>query len=296
MIAEDVKILLVEDDPLIVKMIQSILEQASYSVYVAGNGIQAIHLLEELVPHLIICDIMMPKMDGLKFRELIREDLDLQLVPFIFLTALNTEEDRLRGYKLDADDYITKPFEPFEFLARIQQKVSKYKLYHNQITYDALTQLYNRRFLMTQLAKELERVKRYKRFLSLIMIDIDTFKTINDSYGHLVGDAVLKEIARILSENIRDIDFAGRYGGEEFVIVMPEIEKDICIQISERLRRLIANAVLTEMKITVSFSGGIASAPEDGLEVKTLLIKADKALYLAKKLGKNRILPYGKNE
>jgi len=292
LMVDDIKILIVEDDALIVKMLQSLLEQEGYTVYVSNDGIHAIHVLEELIPHLIICDVMMPRMDGHKFREIIMQDLELQLVPFIFLTALSSPQDKIKGFQLEADDYITKPFEPDEFLARVRQKISKFKLYYTQITYDALTTLYNRRFLMTQLMKELERVKRFSHKLSVIMIDLDTFKDINDSHGHTIGDAVLRAFAEALKSNMRSVDFAGRYGGEEFVIVMPEMDKDTSLIAAERIRSTIAALPVTEKNINVSFSGGVASAPEDGLDVKTLLLKADKALYQAKKSGRNKIVPY----
>ncbi|MFC1853684.1 GGDEF domain-containing protein [candidate division CSSED10-310 bacterium] len=288
----DMKILFVEDDKFVINVVKALLEDEGYTVYVAKDGIEALNILEEIVPHLILCDIMMPKLNGFEFRNFIMNDPDLKLVPFIFLTALSDTEDRIRGFKLDADDYITKPFEEEDLIARVQTKLKKFRQYQDLIAIDSLTGLLSRRYIMNQLKKETERVKRYNAKCSIVMVDIDTFKEINDNYGHDVGDMVLTLLGHAFQNNIRETDFAGRYGGEEFLIIMPGVDKQACLAATNRLKKTISDLPISDYKIHITFSGGISMAPEDGTDVKTLLIKADKALYQAKKLGKDRIIPY----
>lgn len=280
-------ILIVEDEADAKHLIRLLLEREGFTVYEASDGYEALNLLEEVMPHLIICDILMPNMDGFEFRNHIVSDPDLELVPFIFLTALSGKKDIMKGFQLEVDDYIVKPFDNDDLISRIKAKINKFALYRTLITVDVLTGLYNRRFLINQFKKELERVKRYNRRVSCIMIDIDNFKSVNDTYGHITGDMVLRGFAEALQRNLRDSDFVGRYGGEEFVLVVPETNKELCLKAGNRIKKKISEISYTHQNITLTISGGIASAPEDGLDVKTLLYRADQALYAAKKTGKN---------
>ncbi|MFC1851975.1 diguanylate cyclase [candidate division CSSED10-310 bacterium] len=289
---EESSILLIEDNKDTILVIRTLLETEGYVVHVSKDGEEAINVLEEISPDLIICDIMMPRMDGFKFRYLIEQDPDLRIIPFIFLTALAETQYKLQGLELNPDDYITKPFEPQELLARIKSKLQRYQFYKTLIKYDSLTHLMNRRSIISQLKNELERVKRYNRKLSIIMIDIDNFKSINDTYGHNIGDVVLKSFARKLKDNLRECDFAGRYGGEEFILIMPEIDKEECLIAANRLREQIENLSFTKQDLHVTISGGIATAPDDSDDVKSLLIYADKAMYESKSRGKNCISKY----
>ncbi|MFC1852426.1 diguanylate cyclase [candidate division CSSED10-310 bacterium] len=289
---DDVRILVVEDDKDTLTILTSFLQKNNYTVYTALNGRDALYLLEEIIPDLIVCDIMMPKMDGFEFRNLIWNDPELQLVPFIYLSALSAPEDRFKGYELHADDYMVKPFDFEDLLIRIKAKLEKYQLYKNFVRYDALTRIFSRRFIMTLLNKELERVKRLERLVSISMIDIDNFKSINDLYGHPAGDAVLNDIAKVIQSTLRQYDFIGRYGGEEFLIVMPELNKRDAATAIDRIRVNLSKQKITTYNLSVTFSAGVAAAPEDGTEMKSLIYKADKALYSAKKLGKNRVELY----
>lgn len=289
-----INIMVIEDDSDIVWIIRTLLEREGYKVHSADNGEKAIYMLEDLHPDLILCDIMLPFMNGYEIRKIIQQDADLQLVPFIYLSALTSSEHKMKAFELNPDDYITKPFEPAELVARIKAKLRKYHLYESLIKFDTLTQVLNRRAFMSQLTIEMERVERYNRILSLLMIDIDNFKRINDKYGHPVGDAVLKSIGIALQSNFRDIDFIGRYGGEEFLICMPEANKEKCLLASNRLRTKIEDNSTIEPSISFTISGGIAEAPLHGLNVKTILLNVDKALYTAKKNGKNCIVVFEK--
>ncbi len=171
------------------------------------------------------------------------------------------------------------------------EKSSLYKKLQTLSMHDSLTGIYNRRYFNSRLNEEFERVEKFKLSLSLLMVDIDHFKKINDNYGHLVGDVVLKEVAKIIKKNIREIDFTARYGGEEFVVILQETDKDGAIFVGERIRENIASKIIKafdeDVKTTVSL--GLASYPQDSRYPGMLLELADKALYRAKNKGRNRL-------
>ena len=285
-------ILLVEDDSQLINILGLMFERKGYNFEIAHNGLEAMESLERRMPDLIVSDIMMPKMDGLQFRKKILQVKDYSLIPFVFLTAKNKKEEKLQGLRLRVDDYITKPFEIDEFLARLDSIIERQNLLKDLILFDPLTNLYNRRSLENRLKYELKRVKRYKQFLSLLIFDLDHFKTVNDTYGHIAGDDVLKGVAELLHTSLRDVDFAARYGGEEFVLVMPDTDKSQARLVGDRLRKDIEQAGFGDHHIRVTVSGGIATAPTDSSRVRFLINKADKALYRAKLNGRNRIEVY----
>lgn len=286
------KILLIDDEVDTVKLMATYLKREGFKVYQANNGREALFLLEEIVPDLIICDVMMPHMDGFEFRNAIWQDPDLQLIPFIFMTALGSIENRKKGYELFADDYLVKPFDFDELTTRIRAKLEKYRLVQKMLRYDTLTKVYSRRFLSSLLSIEIERCKRHSRELSIAMIDLDNFKQINDSHGHIIGDEVLYRVAQFFSQNIREYDSICRYGGEEFIIVMPEISKEAAKQVLSRLQLELSEMEMTEFDVRITCSAGISGFPEDGGDLKTLIYNADKGLHRAKKLGKNRVELY----
>ncbi len=282
-------ILLVEDDREMLKLLKMYLNHYSYNILEATTGEEALSILQNTLPDLIISDIMMPKMDGYDLRKKILTKEHLRLIPFIFLTAKGLNDDIIEGFKLFADDYISKPFNPEILKIKVDTLLQKYTEINKLVRFDGLTKLYNRRALESYFNQELNRVIRYQQNLSVLMLDIDHFKRINDLYGHNAGDEVLKKIAEHLQEQIRDVDIAARYGGEEFVILMPETDKDTAYMVATRLKESIAqiNYSRPEFKVTVSI--GIASAPKDGTTAQELLKQADQAMYLAKRNGKNRV-------
>jgi diguanylate cyclase (GGDEF)-like protein len=285
------KILVVEDDKLIVKILVRILKKNNYEPLTAYNGLEAFESLKSgAVPDMIICDIMMPKMDGLLFRKKMIEYEEFKMIPFIFVTAKSNTKDKIIGLELGVDDYITKPFAPEEVVARVKAILNRYEQYNQLIRFDGLTQLFNRRTVEFKLLNELNRVKRYDVLSSILLIDLDHFKNINDTFGHRFGDKVLVEISKEILRQLREVDFAGRIGGEEFLIVMPETNKADAFQVSERLRKAVSHIVFSGYDCQITISGGLVSAPLDGVEMDRLLKKADSALYLAKNAGRNRIV------
>lgn len=288
--AEKVNILVVEDNPQFIQLLQIYLKKAGYGIWLANNGQEAMQILSDHIPDLIISDIMMPEMDGWAFRHRVLQDPELRMIPFIFLTAKDTTEERIAGFKLTVDDYIPKPFEPRELIVRIQAILDKHKLYSDLIKYDSMTNLYNRRTIEVMLQKEIKRTLRYNLSLSVLLLDIDHFKYWNDQFGHPYGDYVIRLVAEKLIGTFRDVDFAGRLGGDEFIVAMPETDRDAAFQVAERLRRELRGIKLEKSENPINISAGIASIPVDADDYTELMNKADKALYDAKKMGRNRVV------
>lgn len=285
-------VLIVEDDPQMANMLTIYLQNDGFHVTVAQNGQEALDIFHNYHPDIIVSDIMMPNMDGFAFRHHLLQDSELRLIPFIFLSAKGKVEEKVDGLKMSVDDYITKPFALPELVARIESILERHQRFSDLIKYDSLTKLYNRRTLGSMLRTELNRAKRYNLKLSVFLLDVDYFKTCNDTFGHAFGDYVLIMVAEKLLTQFRDVDFAGRLGGDEFVVIMPETDKESCFLVAERLRNSLAGLKLNEKDFQISISGGIACAPEDGLQLEALLEKADNALYEAKRRGRNQIVGY----
>jgi len=255
----------------------------------AEDGIAALELLTHISPDLIISYIMMPRMDGYAFRkELLKRETN-QFIPFIFLTAKDQKADILKGMQYNADAYISKPFDPQVLVAKVGAILRKYARFNELIRFDALTKVFNRQTLESNLRGELNRVRRYEQKTTILMVDLDSFKSLNDTYGHDFGDSVLKRVAHRFKEKLRDIDFVGRVGGEEFIIVMPNTDKEAGLFVANRIREGVQNLSFEHPEVRVTFSGGVASAPEDAQEMERLIKKADMALYRAKENGRNRI-------
>lgn len=287
-------------------MLRNILEpQLGCRIDEASTGEEALLKAKEAPHDLIILDIFLPDTIGIN---LINQIIDLEKdwIPIIVITAAEDKNLLKEALEKGAIDYIKKPFDDIEIIARVKSALRTRKLYRDlkeaneklremAIT-DELTKLYNRRYTMSTLAIEFRRSKRYKTPLSVLIGDIDHFKSINDLYGHLTGDEVLKTCSRIIRENIREVDIAGRYGGEEFLIVLPNTGLDGAVTVAERLRIEISEYVIEisrgeTLSITMSF--GVCSYPEKAIENEEDMIKlADEALYISKQMGRNRTTFY----
>jgi diguanylate cyclase (GGDEF)-like protein len=268
----------------------------------AEDGIEAFKLLCATPFDLIICDLEMPRIDGFKLLSMIAGRAELRDIPVIMLTGHGNRELKIKLLGQGASDYVTKPFDTGELIARVKVQL-KIKTLQDELkksnemlkrlsNTDPLTNLYNRRYMMTMLEKELLRAERKGWPLSLAMIDIDHFKQVNDHHGHLQGDHVLASVARFTQLGLRRYDFAARYGGEEFVITLPETSHADALMIAERVRRQVAlhqfSDRLRQLQVTVSI--GVATYPADGItSVDDLLREADEALYRAKAAGRNRV-------
>ncbi len=287
-------ILIVEDSQINSKLCQSLLMKNGYDTEICSDGESALEFLSKNTPDLILLDIIMPGIDGFQFSESIKTNPRLKDTPVIFLSAMNDEESIIRGFNSGGVDYITKPFRTQELLARtrthIELKKAKEKLMQMAIT-DELTGLANRRYFMDRLNSEYDRTKRYESKFSLLMIDIDHFKKINDNYGHKAGDLVLMETSLKMKKSLRTSDIIGRVGGEEFSVLLPETEIKSALNIAERIRIRVEESVVIydseELSVTVSI-GATQSSPGD-LTIDDIFIRADTAMYNAKKEGRNKV-------
>lgn len=296
------KILIAEDDPVSRRVLEVFLLKRGYSVQTVSNGVDALTELEvKDAPRLAVLDWMMPGMEGTQVCERIRQSTDRPYVYILLLTARSQKEDLLQGLGSGADDYLTKPFDPQELEARLQVGKRILDLQDNLIatreelryraTHDALTGLHNRAAILETLKHEQSRQLRAGGSFGILMIDIDHFKKINDTHGHPAGDVVLQEIARRMKASVRDYDTVGRYGGEEFLIVIPTSDAAGTIAIGERIRKTIERKPIStekgELKVTGSV-GVAVSSPTLPVDSEMLLRLADEALYRAKAMGRNR--------
>jgi len=293
------KILVAEDSKYYRKILQDTLNNWGYTVVLADNGAQAlVKLKEKNGPKLAIIDWIMPGINGLEVCKKVRETINNSYIYLIFLTANSNKEDVIKGLEAGADDYITKPFNDLELKFRVKNGERILDL-ENRIMQlaltDPLTGLLNRRAFVDRLASEIARYKRLKQPLSLVMVDLDNFKNFNDTYGHLVGDEVLKHVATCFSRFLRKYDFIGRYGGEEFVVCIPGVDASEAYTIAERLRTSMKYVDIEQEKgeplqlyITASF--GICELNDSISDVYELTKEADEALYKAKANGKDQVV------
>lgn len=293
------QILIVEDDPISRRILESLLNKWGYSTISARNGLEAWDLMQgSNVPNFVISDWMMPNLTGIALCKRIRDLKTPGYIYFILLTTKTEKKDIIRGLEAGADDYIVKPFdrEELQYRVKIGERIIRLeKRIVSLANTDYLTGVLNRRAFMERFDKELNRCFRHGRALSVILADIDHFKRVNDEYGHLAGDSVLKRFAEILRSHHRPYDVLGRYGGEEFILCLPETDLSQAVSAAERMRKIIAGTefVLPDwpsgvIRITASF--GIFSDILSQQHLPEALIKlADDALYRAKEKGRNRI-------
>jgi two-component system, cell cycle response regulator len=297
------KILVAEDHPVTRKMLAIQLRKWGYEVISCSDGNEAWSMLSrEDAPRLVIMDWMMPGMDGVHICQEIRRAAKQPYVYIILLTSRNRAEDVVGGLEAGADDYIVKPFDPQELRVRVRAGSRVVQLQEDLFaalraseflaSHDPLTHLWNRAAILEALRKELARSKRENTSVGVIMADVDHFKRINDSYGHLAGDAVLREVARRMVSAIRPYDHVGRYGGEEFLVVLPGTDPENAHGLAERLRAAFDDEdIMTPegvFHVTLSFGVVTFDGGQDE-DLNPLIRAADTALYRAKNLGRNRV-------
>lgn len=296
-------ILIAEDDPVSRRLLEAKLVKWGYRVLVTGNGDEAWDVLQgEAPPQVAILDWMMPHIDGIELCKRVRASGREPYIYIILLTALQQEQDMVTGMDAGADDYITKPFKSNELAVRLRagwrivelqnQLIRAREAYREMATHDLLTGLWNHEEIVCILTRELNAVERPDQWVSVIMADIDHFKKVNDSYGHLAGDQILRTTSRKLQSLVSSSDSVGRYGGEEFLIILPGCDRDSAAATAKTLCRTIGNAAIhisAEM-VPITISLGVATARSRGRCTATDLIgAADSALYRAKAEGRNRV-------
>ncbi len=291
-------VLVVEDHPDQRDLLEIVLQREGYKVLTAGNGVEALDRLHNETVDLILTDIMMPQMDGFELVRRVRNVDHFQGIYIILITARIQEQDRVRGLDLGANDYITKPFSFSELLARIRVAVrvslehKKLRQFKGQALQDALTGLNNRRVLETTAEDAFHRTRENHSVLCLLFLDIDDFKTVNNKYGRSTGDKVLKKIAQILIKGAIKGAVCGRFGGEEFCLIMEDTALDVAIRQGEKLRTMVERGTFrpAQSKLSVTISIGISSTHlKKYSNYNGLFDDADKAMYAAKASGKNSV-------
>ena len=299
------RILIVDDNTMIRSEIKAVLMKDGGFTHFqeAADGLTAFKIIMETPPDLVLCDLVMPGFDGLKFLGLKASRKELEQIPVIILTAEDDLDRKAEILERGASDYVTKPFHEKELLARVRIH-TKLKLLQDELreknaqlealsVTDALTGLANRRRLMARLEEEVQRARRYKTPLSVVMIDIDHFKQVNDTHGHAMGDVVLRNIGAMLKASLRTTDLAARYGGEELTLVLPHTDVPAALQVAEGLRQKFADLEHTldgvSLRKTASMGLATREGKEESPDAEELLKHADEALYRAKQGGRNRV-------
>jgi len=289
------RILIAEDDTVSRHLLTNFLTKWEYDVTVTTDGTQALRVLEgDDTPRLAVLDWMMPGLNGIQICKKIRERPDQPYIYLLLLTARSQKKDLLQGLEFGADDYLTKPFDAQELRARLHVGERILNLEDElrfRATHDTLTGIPCRSVALEAMSREHARQVREKSSFGVILADLDHFKNINDTYGHLCGDTVLKEAARRMSGCARAYDTVGRYGGEEFLTVVVSADESISLALAERMRIAIESRPFAtdfgELHITACF-GAAASSSASPTDPKSLLQLADEALYRAKVKGRNR--------
>jgi diguanylate cyclase (GGDEF)-like protein len=312
--ADRQKILVVDDSKTQLDWVHQVLLREGFDVRTAADGKEAIRKVRSEPPDLVLLDMVLPDMDGLEVLRIVKARADEHFIPVIILSVRADLDSKVAGLRIGADDFLAKPFAEAELLARcaamlrikkLQDELHavQRKLEEQSIT-DGLTGLKNRRFFDERLLEEFGRAQRYSDPVSLIMLDLDHFKRVNDRYGHQAGDLVLRESADLLRGSLRDPDIPARYGGEEFAVILPKTHVQGALAVAERIWRAIGEKTFrhalgegpgasppVDLRVTVSI--GVAFFPSKDITSAELLVKfADEALYQAKRTGRNSICLY----
>ncbi len=297
------KVLVADDSIVSQHLLGATLKKWGYEVVLAGDGTQAWEILQRAdAPALAVIDWMMPGLTGLELCKNIREQAREPYIYILLLTSKNLKEDLIQGMDAGADDYIVKPFDQHELNVRLRagmrlvelqaELLSAREALREQATKDSLTKIWNRSSILENLRGELARSERDAKPVGVILVDLDHFKGINDAFGHFAGDVVLQEATERMRHSIRNYDAIGRYGGEEFLILVPGCDEMSTFAQAERLRSHLAKGQIqlptTGVTLTASF-GCTSALPGRHTTAEMLVRRADEALYLAKKLGRNRV-------
>ncbi len=296
------KILIAEDDSVSRRLLEAFLSKWGYEVIVATNGAEAWRIFEQdEAPRLALLDWMMPELDGIEVCRRVRVREARPYVYMVLLTARSQKQDLLKALEAGADDYLTKPFDADELRARLHvgrriielqdALIAARETMRFQATHDSLTGVFNHTEILGALRRELSRAGRDGTSVGVIMADLDHFKRVNDTRGHLAGDVVLREAVQRMVSCVRAYDAIGRYGGEEFLVVVPSSDARGTLVLAERIRaRIEASPIETPAgAIGVTASMGVALSGAHTRDAQTLLCAADAALYLAKEHGRNGV-------
>jgi diguanylate cyclase (GGDEF)-like protein len=290
--AERMRILIVDDDLDFATSVAAVLEPDATVVRTLPDATNLIEALDETRPDLVLLDAMLPGVSGWDAVRVVRTTPEWRDLPVLLVTGRTDLDARVAAFEAGADDYIAKPLVPEELLARVRVRLLRRRLLREMTERDPLTHLLSRRALLDSFASRVSEARRHSGVLSLALLDLDRFKQVNDTYGHLVGDQVLMRLGGLLNERFRLEDLRGRWGGEEFALVFPNVRPAAAVavlsRVLEEFRQLPFRGERAE-RFFVTFSAGISSFPEDGTSVHALLRVADQRLYDAKRAGRGHI-------
>ena len=284
-------ILIIDDAPANIQLLADTLK-GDYAIKIATTGARGLELAAvEPQPDLILLDVVMPEMDGFEVCKQLKDQEKTTHIPIIFVTGKNMDEDEELGLEMGAVDYITKPLRPAIVAARVKMHMT-IKHQHDRLAYmamrDQLTGLYNRHYLIDLAQKKICAAKRHHHPLSLIMMDVDHFKLVNDTYGHPVGDEVLKSVAQLMTASNRSEDVVARFGGEEFVILLDMCDLSAAKSKAENLRQSLEDLHPSGLSVTASF--GVAELDDADVNFEAFIRHADEAAYRAKEGGRNCVM------
>jgi diguanylate cyclase (GGDEF)-like protein len=291
------KILVIDDDPFSANLIDGCLRAAGFMSSYCSHPEQALNAITSELPDLVILDVVMPGLDGFELCRRVRTHPALQFTPIIFVTRKGDLEQRVRGLEVGGNDYIAKPFEPQELVARVRSHLQRLAALRDMAVRDGLTRCYNHKYFKMRLDQEIARARRYRLELALGILDIDHFKQVNDAHGHPAGDAALVHLANLIALSVRSTDVVARYGGEEFGILLVQAGGAEASIITNRIRQRIiqhgfelpsvsVDGEIVRVPVTVSI-GVTQFNPDDNLQA--FLERADRALYQAKNNGRNQV-------
>jgi diguanylate cyclase (GGDEF)-like protein len=299
------RILVIDDSKLILHVAKTILSKQGHQVLLAEDGNIGLRTAATEHPDLILLDLILPGMDGYEVCQRIKKGDATSEIPVIMLTSKSEAADKVRGLEMGASDYVTKPFDEGELMARVNIHLHIRELHESlkeknrqlkeMANRDGLTGLYNHRYFKETILNDFQRAVRYHESLSCVMFDIDHFKKFNDNYGHQAGDMVLRTLGSLIDNLVRGSDLPARYGGEEFVLLMYHTAPKEALMVAERLRKAVEQHKFQadDLVLTVNISVGVASFPHPEIaDAKTLIECADKALYRAKEEGRNRVIVF----
>jgi diguanylate cyclase (GGDEF)-like protein len=284
------KVLLVDDDEILSRQFKKILDGAGLKTHVLNHAEKVLETLQEFPPDLILLDLYMPECDGFELARMIRQSPSYLGVPIIFLSVESGMDRQLEAFRQGVDDYLFKPIKSAHLISVVRSRIARFREIRTNMVRDSLTGLLNHSSGIERLESEISRARRSRSDLTVFILDLDFFKNINDTYGHLAGDKVLQSLSFLLQKRLRVTDIIARYGGEEFLIVLPETKQTRAYGILDQVREDFSRMVHEheDFGFTCTFSAG-STTWEPGMSASDVIANADSALYRAKKEGRNRI-------
>ncbi|MGM7634517.1 GGDEF domain-containing response regulator [Bacillus sp. Hm123] len=288
-------ILVIDDDIVFITFIKDLLEKEGYSVLIAHNGQRGLELLYEVKPAMVFLDIKLPDTNGFTILEDILKKVKKEHIIITMMSADGSPKNRIRAYEMGALDFIAKPIDQGILISYVTNRINYKNELEQSIVMDELTKMFNRKYMNDRFQQLIQQFNREEEPFAVALLDLDFFKKVNDTYGHLVGDEVLQGFAALVKQEKREQDIACRYGGEEFALLMPNSTADDAYVLLERLRKSMAKKVFSAngVNFQVTFSAGVVEATRANLHPKKLLEEADQALYHAKQSGRNQTIIFG---